>query len=264
MDIQLLAIDLDGTLLDSSREIPEMHRKALKRAVEAGITVVFASGRVAKTIRPYAESLGLNPAMVCCNGAHVLAADGTEILHVHLQHEAVQAAVRVAKNSNLQLNLYSRETLYFGHETPMRDLYLERVRVLTPEPLPHDSFGHIPITKLLFVAEPEELEPIHRDPDGFGPFPGASMVRSEREYLELLPAEANKGRGLATLAEAFGLSSNQVAAAGDYWNDLEMLQWAGFSGAMASAPDEVKAVADIVVPTSQEGGLSEFVEKILR
>ncbi|MFQ3587200.1 MAG: Cof-type HAD-IIB family hydrolase [Fimbriimonadaceae bacterium] len=259
-----MAIDLDGTLLDSSREIPDRHRRALERAVRAGITVVFASGRVAKTMRPYARSLGLEPPMVCCNGAHVLAADGTEIRHEHLHPQAVRAALRVARSSDLQLNLYSRETLYFGHETAMRDLYLERVRVLTPEPLPSGSFDRVPITKLLFVGEPEELEPIHLDPDGFGPFPGASMVRSEREYLELLPADANKGRGLATLAEALRVSANQVAAAGDYWNDVEMLQWAGFSGAMASAPDGVKAVADVVVPTSQEGGLADFVEKILR
>ena len=68
---------------------------------------------------------------------------------------------------------------------------------------------------------------------------------------------------MATLSEALGVSSTQVAAVGDYWNDLEMLQWAGFSGAMASAPDGVRAAADVVVPTSREGGLAEFVERLL-
>mgnify|MGYP001807295667 FL=1 len=89
------------------------------------------------------------------------------------------------------------------------------------------------------------------------------LVRSEADYVEFLPVGIHKGRGLQILCETLGVRAEEVAAIGDYFNDQEMLEWAGYAGAMGGAPEALRAKADIVVSGHDEGGVANFVESIL-
>lgn len=88
-------------------------------------------------------------------------------------------------------------------------------------------------------------------------------MRSEAEYLEFLSAKANKGEGLREIARRKGIERHEIAAIGDYSNDVPMLEYAGVSAAVSNASDDCKAVADRIVESNEEGGVASFVDSIL-
>ncbi len=89
------------------------------------------------------------------------------------------------------------------------------------------------------------------------------LTESEPEYLEFLPAHANKGEALATLSQSLEIPQQNVMAIGDYLNDLEMVSWAGFGVAMGNAVDEVKATAKAITGINDEGGVAMAISAVL-
>lgn len=261
--IELLAIDLDGTLLNEEREIPEENVRAVRRAKDAGMRVVIATGRVLSAVRRYTERLGLDDPIVCSNGAYVVAGDGTEIAHQCLPTSGRDALIEYGERTGAHLNLYSRESLYFLRETPWCAVYRRRAGFESTVTLDGDKARAVEATKMLLIDEPERL-PSHvaalRGPIEAGQ---VTVVYSEPEYVEFLRPGVHKGLGVQAVARYLGVESNRVAAIGDYLNDLEMLRWAGVSGAVANAHPEVRAAAERVVPANKEAGVARFIDSLI-
>jgi hydroxymethylpyrimidine pyrophosphatase-like HAD family hydrolase len=91
----------------------------------------------------------------------------------------------------------------------------------------------------------------------------ARPTESEPEYLEFMHPLWNKGNGLRLLAEYMNIPQEQTAAIGDYLNDLEMLQYAGYSGAVANGAEAVRMIADVIAPSNDDGGVAWFIDRIL-
>jgi Cof subfamily protein (haloacid dehalogenase superfamily) len=263
--IRLVAIDLDGTMLSRERQIPERNKMAVQAASQAGVMVVLASGRIAPSMRPFADQLGLNGAMICSNGAHVTGRSGEELLHLGLDAETTETVLGYAEANGVHLNVYSRSTLRFLAESLWGEVYKSRVTTIEHQVLTPAERASLSPTKMMLVAAPAELA-FHRealagriDPER------ARMVISEPEYLEILAASASKATGLEKLASACGIDRSEVAAIGDYLNDLEMIQWAGLSGAVANAAPEVIAAARVTVSSNEDAGVAEFIfEHVLK
>lgn len=260
--IRLLALDLDGTLLTPQRKLSPSSIEALKRAQECGLIVCLASGRAVSTIRPFAKEAGVVGPIVSANGAYLLDANGEEILHRGLEPHVIQWLLSFAQARSVHVNHYLRESITMNQESEWGDLYRHRV-ASDHTPVPVGEINRQEATKILYIGsesamdmlESEVRDSIHPD--------WATIVRSEAEYLEFLPSGISKGWGLMKLAEHLGVSQDETAALGDYSNDLEMIQWAGFSGAMGNALDEVKAEADVIVSTNSHDGASEFINHVL-
>jgi hypothetical protein len=259
--IRLVAIDLDGTLLNHQREIPAGNVAAVNAAKAAGVRVVLASGRIRPSMEPYAATLGLDGPMICANGAHVVGEEGREILHVGLDAATTETVLRYAEADGVHLNIYTRSTLRFLADTPWGEVYRGRVSAVRPGMLrPEERVGLSP-TKLMIVADAADV-PRHRaalTPEIDESL--ARMVVSEPEYLEFLSTSASKGSALKVLAEAYGYRREEVAAMGDYLNDLEMVKWAGLSGAPANAAPEVAAAATVQVASNEDEGVAEFINR---
>jgi Cof subfamily protein (haloacid dehalogenase superfamily) len=263
--IRLVAIDLDGTMLDRDRQIPERNQAAVRAATESGVLVVLASGRIEPSMRPFADRLGLNGAMICSNGAHVLGRSGRELLHLGLDPTTTQTVLDFAEKKSIHLNVYSRSTLRFLAESPWGDLYRSRVTTIEPGLLTSEERGTLNPTKMMLVAAPADLEAHCAELGEMLDESQARLVHSEPEYLEVLSAKASKAAGLEALAASCGISRSEVAAIGDYLNDLEMVQWAGLSGAVANAAPEVASAASVRVASNSESGVAEFIfEHVLR
>lgn len=263
LDIRLIATDLDGTLLDDSRAPHPRAAEALRRAHSEGLAICLASGRVASGVRRFAGMLELPCWIVACNGAHVLDPAGTELRHTGLAPGVRDAVLAFAEDEGCHLNLYSREQVVCLVEGPLGSLYRSRVRnVLIETPL-DSSVAALEPTKMMLVAEPDRV-PIYAAifAKRFGP-EEVSITISEAEYLEFLPPGVNKSAGLEVVAAALQIRAAQVAAIGDYHNDIEMLRWAGFSGATANAAPEAKAAAGRLFPANVAGGCADFVDAIL-
>lgn len=262
--IRLLAIDLDGTLLTSDRRLPAAHREAVHRAVKAGIRVVLATGRVYASAARFLNELELDSALVCSNGAFVATACGDEIAHCPLSSAGRDRLLEYGEETGVHLNLYSRRELFFLRETPWCEVYRNRAGFASTPTLTPDEARATDATKILLIDEPEPLEDHVRAVSPWIAEGLFELVRSEPEYVEFVRPGINKGVGLALLAEHYGVPSEQVAAIGDYLNDLEMLQWVGWPGAVANAHPRIREAARIVVSSNESGGVAEFIDSVMR
>lgn len=261
--IRLLALDLDGTLLTPERKLSPRSIEALKKAQESGLIVCLASGRAVSTIRPFANEASVVGPIVSANGAYLLDESGAEILHRGLAPHVIQWLLDFARERSVHVNHYLRENITMNQESKWGDLYRQRV-ASDHTPVPVGDFSREDATKILYIGSEPEMDLLESQVRGRIQPDWATIVRSEAEYLEFLPSGISKGWGLMKLAEFLGVPQEETAALGDYSNDLEMIQWAGFSGAMGNALDEVKAEADVIVPDNTNDGAAEFIELVLQ
>lgn len=263
MQIRLAALDLDGTLLDANRLPHPDAIAAAQRAHERGITVCLASGRMAQSIRNIRELLRVPGPIVSCNGAYVLTDDDQEVFHASV-HDAVKDRVwAFAEEHKIQLNLYCRNRVFIRHEGPLGELYRTRLRMAVIEDGMHLLPSDVQPTKMLFVDTGEKISQLWKEFHSTLEDHQVSLTISEPEYLEFLPPGVNKGKGLEVLATGLGLERSNVAALGDYYNDLEMLEYAGFAGAVANAAPEVQSAADRVFFSNIDGGAGQFLDSLV-
>jgi Cof subfamily protein (haloacid dehalogenase superfamily) len=259
----LLAIDLDGTLLTSARLPHPDSVSAILRAKEAGMRVVLSSGRIRPSMIPFAEPLGVLNPMICSNGGHVIGPDGKEI-HVRLFDKTIfDVVLDYAEATNSHISVYTRDELLFLRETSWGEAYAKRVRSVLPRVVTPEEARQKEVLKLILIDEPpriaahiQAIAP-HIDPEV------CRMTESEAEYLEFLPTDVSKGAALAMVGAGFGIPAERTAAIGDYLNDLEMLTYAGYSAAVGNAAEATKLAADQVFGTNEEGGVGQFIDWLL-
>jgi len=259
----LLAIDLDFTLLNIDREIAEENRSAVQCAIDHDIAVVLASGRGAAGMRRYAETLGLDGPMVTCNGAFVVTPAGKIVKEHIMSPERLGKVIDFARTGGHHLNLYCREEVLMAEYTPWADVYVNKAKQHPPRAVGWAGLMAATPNKAIILSEPETVLAIESTARAL--FAEREAVTlSEPEYLEFLCPEATKATGLAAVAELLGVRQDETAAIGDYYNDIPMLRWAGTSAAVANAPEDVRASAQMVVPSHDAFGVAAFIEYLLR
>jgi len=258
----VIAVDIDGTLVDSRNEVPRAHEEALRRADRQGVRIVLASGRMIPAVTCVAADLGLTPApCVGYNGGRVVdAADGRVLFHAPVPADLSSEIVRRFHDLKLHINYYLDDVLYVDTHNPWGDLYATRTGSPQVEVGDLRQFdGECP-TKLLVIGAPDvmgRLEPEYRAEYGDRLY----VTLTVPEYLEFMHPSVSKATGVAKAAEALGVPRERVAAVGDAWNDQSMIQWAGLGCAMGGAPAPVRAAADVVAPSCDDDGLAWFVNE---
>jgi len=275
---KLVALDLDGTLLNAESEVSEADAQALRDFAHAGGVVVLASGRMTDNIRPFYDSLGLDGPTIAYNGAltRTSAAEGaTVILETSLPARYADELIDYTEREHLQLNYYHEEKLYAREEPSLRrfaDLYSAQTgAVFHFLPDLHRFRGCEP-TKLIIVTDPTvpgHPDPRHRDElyavwkQRWGE--QVTVMRTNPEYLEFYHCEASKGRALLAVADHYGIDPSLTLAFGDNFNDVSMLRAAGCGVAVANANEEAKAMADWVSSlTNDEHAVADAIEKLVR
>ncbi|QYK53986.1 MAG: HAD family phosphatase [Fimbriimonadaceae bacterium] len=261
--IRLVATDMDGTFLTSERKLLPKNVEMVHRLLESGIVFCLASGRGISTIEPFWQELGIKGPTVSSNGAFVIDHIGTTIANHSLPENILSQLIEYARTHSIHVNLYSGDDIFFSQEGKFADLYRIRTGCF-PTIQTLDELNSRSATKLLFVDHPDRI--IHHTKATAEILAGTNIavVVSEPDYLEFLPIGINKGIGLARLAESLCISQSEVAAIGDWTNDLEMLVWAEFSACVSNAAPEIKAVAQRMYSSNDEGGFAEFAQDVLK
>jgi len=262
--IRLLAIDLDGTLLDPSGLVRPVVRDAIATVREAGVTVLLATGRSPMGARGVCLELGLSGPQISMNGAMFGSPITGDIEWARsLEPDEVREHLDFARAWELSPTLCLLDG--FAVELP--------AGAAAPIDLPHfvvesklrvesslDSVAGDAVIRTYFPTGPAIHTMVVRALQArFGST--ASVVWADNLGVELLSKGTNKGRALATVARSMGIAREQTAAIGDGPNDLELLRVAGASAAMRNAPPNVSVEATFVVPTSAEDGVLEALRR---
>jgi len=235
----------------------------LAAALEAGVHVVLVTGRMFRSVLPYAREAGIHDPLVCYQGAVVADPDTGEFLrHVPIPLELARETIAAVEAEGFPLNVYVDDELYVVRETAESEAYA-RFQKLAVHPV-GDLLAWLdkPPTKLVSVGDPLELDDLEvRMKERFD---GRLYIsKSLPHFLEFAHPDVTKGSGLEFLAGLLGFTRAETVAFGDGENDVELLEWAGYAVAVANAHPKVLAVADYVCPSVEEEGVAQVIEAYL-
>ena len=267
MKYKILVLDLDGTLTNKKKEITEHTRETLIRAQEAGIKIVLASGRPTYGIMPLARQLELDKYegyILAYNGGQIIDCKTGELMYENVLDPAVYPYLyECAKSNGFQILSYKDEYIisenaddqYVQHEA-----FLNRMASKTVENFL--DVINFPVAKCLIVGDPEplaQLEPVMKKELESK----MNVFRSEPFFLELVPKGIDKARCLAVLLDELDMTSDEMMACGDGFNDRSMIEFAGLGVAMANAQEPVRSAADHVTASNDEDGVAMVVERFI-
>lgn len=258
----LVAIDVDGTLLDTENRISKGAAKALNALKKEEIGAVLASGRSTDGVLPYYEQLDLAPFLIGAGGALITALSGEVIKAFELPSEVITGIIEIARELGVGIALHQVDNLRFESTDEQikiinRNLPGELIRV-------KDCYTVLdisPTVTFTLWGDHEVLLGAQERVRALG-LPVDTTFSGE-VFLEITNPGVSKGHALTILAEHLNIPANRTAAIGDQYNDLSMLQTAAISVAMGNAPSDIKSVAQTVAPINNEGGLAWALENVV-
>lgn len=237
---RLLALDLDGTLLNEQSEISELNAKWVKHAVEAGVTVCVSTGRGFVSALPIAEQLGLDTPMITVNGGEIWTKP-------HDLHR------RILLDADKVLKLHAlaekyKEVWFWGYT--IEDIYNKERWVDDTLARKWLKFGYyfedIPVLN-------EILKEIQT-------WEGLEITNSSPHNIEVNPLGVSKATALMEVCQMLGYDMSEVVAVGDSLNDIAAIRAAGLGVAMGNAQDEVKVAANVTTGSNQENGVAQVIQ----
>ncbi len=270
MSFRMIALDLDGTLLNSRKEIPPEAVQAIRTVCAAGKTVVFDTGRAVPEL---AEQIALLPEVryaVFASGAGLYDTRNKKAFSLRaipeIQAERILNLVR-AKDVMPQLVLPDRDVIQASHMERLEHYHMgvyrpmyEKAMTLVPDIWAFAESCREPFLKInLYHADPRERVRTRARLET----PDLELVYSEVSSLECSARGVNKGSGLERLCGLLGVPMAECIAVGDADNDIEMLRAAGLGIAMGNAADHVKTAADRIVSDLDHGGCAEAIMLLL-
>ncbi len=272
--IQIIGLDLDGTLLNDQKAICDRNIEVLMRAKEEGAKIVLCSGRAPEGMQRELKILGLKEKgqyAVGLNGAVVYEADTGKVIHQTLmQPEAVRTMVETGRRfrDRMNIQLYTGGQVYVERWDETTDYY-EKATGSHPK-LVDDVLEFVNETiKIVFFHKGEfdyTLEKITKLKNDCLPSvpQGTQCVISAPYLVEFLDESIDKGIGMDILAKYLNVPQSDVMCVGDQENDMPMLKYAGLSVVMANGAPHVKELAHYVTEIdNNEGGVAEAVEKFV-
>jgi Cof subfamily protein (haloacid dehalogenase superfamily) len=268
MDVRLVAIDIDGTLLDSRGRIPEANVVAVKAALDAGVQVVLVTGRSFPFARAVAEMLPGSVTLIASNGAIERTLDGHTVARRLLAREtARQVLAHTHRFRHTSALLFDRQAE--GHvvaenmdwEHPHRRGYWEGRRHWIGQATPlEDALTEDPI-QVMFNGDVETMRAIHASLAGLGPMAVCRTEYEPRDFalVDVTATTANKGYALASRAAELGIAPRQVMAIGDNLNDVEMLEFAGVPVIMGNAVDALGGRGWHQTATHDDAGVARAI-----
>ncbi len=264
--IRLLAVDVDGTLVGDDLVISPAVREAVGKAIDRGVVVTIASGRMYPSTVPYARELGLGDVpLICYNGALVRTAESGETwFHRPLDPDLAVSIGEIVLRHGWHLHAYVNDVL---HAPSLDDATAMYVRIARVQPVVGDVQKVLPEgpTKLLIVHDPADIPAVKAQlvQDLGERVSRVNITLSLPAFLEMMDYRVSKGLALAQVASMLGFAASEVMAVGDSENDLAMLAWAGTGVAMGNAAPAIKSRAVATTGTVDEDGLAQAIERFI-
>lgn len=270
-EIKLIAIDIDGTLLNPQKQMTQHTLEAIRAAREAGIIVTLATARRYGNSAQFADELGIDIPLITCDGALIIHHPHSTVLHTHFLPSAIaQEAVEIMVRHRVQPIVHhingAIEETWTGHaEFDNQELAVYFSLYPEARRMPHTALctddQPEPLRVVAFASE----EAINRLVPEVNLLHCTWNTVRRGNYgcaeISIMHHACSKATGVATLAQHLGIPLAQVMAIGDNTNDKAMLQAVGWGIAMGQAPTSVKAVANAVTTSNTEDGVALAIER---
>jgi Cof subfamily protein (haloacid dehalogenase superfamily) len=269
-DIQLIVIDLDGTIVGESNDIQPTVKQIIQVVRQKGVKVAIATGRMYRSALRFYHDLDLTLPLMAYQGAYIKTPKTNE-LHRHLTVskpyviELLDLFLQPELQETLSVHLYIDDQLYVKEERAETKEYAARSQV---QPIPVGDlrqFLNAEPTKILALSDDTDLiDRLLTSLKARYTTQELYLTKSVATFLEATNPLVNKGTAVQYLAEeVLGLTAANVMTIGDNFNDLEMIEYAGIGVAMGNAPDRVKSFANWVAPTVAEDGVVAAIEEFV-
>lgn len=273
--IKLFAIDMDGTLLNSSSRINPSAKEAIKKLNEAGVKTVLTSGRVMSSIKIASKDLGFKNPMVANNGALIKLDDEKVLSHHPLEDSHIKELVKFCEDHKFIYHFYDEDTFYSNR---LDDERLKHLRLDTDYGLNYQC--NISITENPYKDLKQKGKPAYKILIGclsshpYGEEKAIDIIKKAFDSklyitssgpgaIEIMEPNVNKWEGIKILANHLGIKSDELAAIGDSYNDLPMVENAHLGFAMGNGNEDIKEAASYVVSDNNSDGIKEAAEIIL-
>jgi hypothetical protein len=272
MPVRLIALDIDGTLLDENSRLPEINRDAVAEAAARGIEIALVTGRRYDFATPVARQFPCPLTMIVNNGALVKSSDGvTQLVHLLPRRIAARVLNEAGAFRELASVCFNRprenQVIYerIDWEDPLRGGYFERNREYLAEISPlQDCLTEDPIQVMFtgYANEVREAESFLLQLPFASEFSLAMTVYDKRDFglVDVIAAGCSKGATLAEWVRRRGWSREDVMAIGDNLNDMEMLQFAGLPVIMGNSVPELKSLGWRETLSNEQGGVAAAIE----
>lgn len=270
--IKLIAIDMDGTLLNSEHKISINQKKILQKVQENGIQVVLCTGRPLYGAWKLYEELELNHKngyMILNNGCEIRFTENKELIdYFQVTSDEIKELYAFIKNRNVDLSLFDDKHYYIvGDENyechPVSEydaslVYTTLTKIKYEDAISGDKL----FFKAMYLGNIEVISELEKElPDSLKQ--KFNWTRSQPTILEALPSDASKAEALKKLSKILNISSENIMAIGDGNNDFEMLQFAGVSVAMKNGTELAKQAAKYTTDTNDNDGVYKAINKFV-
>ncbi|WP_434751827.1 Cof-type HAD-IIB family hydrolase [Paenibacillus amylolyticus] len=264
MTYKLIALDVDGTLLNDLHELTEWTQETLIQASRHGAEIVLCSGRGPANTIPFMKQMGLDGYVITHNGAVTAQVDTREVVHQFaLDTQGLEPIMTYCRENDVHFDINTAFGLYVdqpeGLELQVRQMYYNFLA--EPLKLPRWADMTEPLAKFTAFGPIEQMDAVQREWTSWNL--SYYMTRSGDFFIDLMHPEASKGAALKRLADSKGIASSEIMAIGNYFNDITMLTFAGKGIAMDNSPEEVKAASDEVTLSNNDEGVAHAIHKYI-
>lgn len=284
--IQLIASDMDGTLLSDHMTISDKNTEMIKAAQAQGIEFVIATGRAFDEAIPAVSQAGIECSYITSNGAQIFNKKGENILSIDIEQNKVVQVMDVFRKYDIYFELLTNQGS-FSESEALRTENIAQWLMSTSKKLDHTSAleiasTHLDLLPIHYVQNFDELitqnnqkvlkffamGKINADAlvyakEDLVKLTGIDVTSSGSNNIEVNHFSAQKGSSLKRVADKLNIPMKNVAAFGDNFNDVSMIKAAGIGVAMGNAENEVKAIANFETLTNTEHGVAKAIENIL-
>ncbi|MEC9488692.1 MAG: Cof-type HAD-IIB family hydrolase [Halanaerobium sp.] len=261
-DSWLLALDLDGTLIDEREEINQETSHYLQAIMKEGHQVCIATGRFFASARLLAIRYNLRAPLISCNGSYIKDPFTLEeYFKLVIDGQEARKVAEFAEEIDTLLHIFMDDSWFVSKITPRVEKGGARYGVDANLISEIREWGGRGIVKMVVVDAQEKINLVEewtrKNCSKLG------LIRSDPHSIDIINRKASKGNGVKKLAELLGYSQDRIIAVGNYFNDIEMFRVARIGIAMGDSPLEVKEAADYVTTSTAEGGIVEVIKRFI-
>ena len=263
MDYKLIVTDMDGTLLGSDHEVTEENKKALKEALDKGINVTVATGRMYSSAKSHISFLNSKVPIIACNGALIKDSITNEVIYSnHISKDKSLKILDILEKYNVYYQYYS-EDLLMCKKIDKDNKNLDKVKKLISNGV---DLVFVPnLTEFIIskdilkvvVIEDENIHILDEIKKELRKIEGLEITKSWFNNIEIMATGSDKGSAVKTLAKYLDIDRKNIIAFGDNYNDISMLEFSGMGVAMGNADEFVKSKADYITSINDEDGVAK-------